>query len=122
MPEHGGPGAGRARASVLVLLGALLALSVAAVACESQGVVGGVLLGAFLVVPALLPLAGIVQRQRRVYAWATLCLAPHFVYALTEVVANPALRGVAVAMLFVGLALVIALVSYLRLTRSPTAA
>jgi uncharacterized membrane protein len=119
MPDHGsdGPGAGRARLSALVLLGARIALSVAAVAYESQGAVGAGLLGSFLVVPALLPLAGIVQRKRRVYAWATLCLAPHFVYALTELVANPALRGVAVAMLFVGLALVITLVAYLRLTR-----
>ncbi|HWJ05025.1 MAG TPA: DUF2069 domain-containing protein [Steroidobacteraceae bacterium] len=110
MPEH-------ARTFALGLLCTLLALSVIAVVRESQGPAGVLLLGGFLVVPALLPLRGVVRRERRVYAWATLCIAPHFVYALTELVANPALRGVAVAMLFTGLALVVALVAYLRLTR-----
>lgn len=107
----------RARTVALGLLCVLLALSVFAVVRESQGPVGAVLLGGFLVVPALLPLRGLVRRDRRVYAWATLCIAPHFVYALTELVANPALRGVAMAMLFTGLSLMVALVAYLRLTR-----
>lgn len=110
MPEH-------ARTLALGLLCALLALSVFAVAREAQGPAGALLLGGFLVVPALLPLRGLARRERRAYAWATLCIAPHFVYALTELVANPALRGVAVAMLFTGLSLVVALVAYLRLTR-----
>jgi uncharacterized membrane protein len=124
MAEQGGDGAGacRARRSALVLLCALIGLSMAAVAYGSRGAVGAALLGSFLVIPALLPFAGILQRRRRVYAWATLCLAPHFVYALTELIANPALRGVAVAMLLVSLSLLVELVAYLRLTRPHTVA
>ena len=64
--------------------------------------------------PLALPLPGMLRRRRRTYAWATLCLTPHFVYALTELVANPALRLHAGAMLVLSLALMVALVAYLR--------
>ena len=56
------------------------------------------------------------MRERRTYAWATLCVTPYFVYGLTEIVANPALRGVAL-MLLASLGLVAALIANLRLTR-----
>jgi uncharacterized membrane protein len=117
MPDRGPARVERARTLTLLLLCSLLALSAFAVLRDPSGVAGTVLFGAFLVAPLLLPLGGIVRRRRRVYAWATLCVAPHFVYALTELVANPALRGLSVAMLFVSLGLVVALIAYLRLTR-----
>ena len=44
-------------------------------------------------------------------------LTPHFIYALTEIVANPAIRPLAAAIFVIGLGLAIALVAYLRLTR-----
>lgn len=107
----------RARAFVLVLTGVLLALAATAVLFEARNVLGAALLAAGLVVPLLLPLRGLLRRERRVYGWATLCLTPHFVYGLTELVANPALRGLAAAVLLASLALMVALVAYLRLTR-----
>jgi uncharacterized membrane protein len=72
---------------------------------------------AFLVVPLVITLPGILRRNRRTFAWATLCITPHFIYALTEVVANPAIRVLTAAMMVAALGLTLALVAYLRLTR-----
>ena len=109
--------AGRARALALGLLVGLIALSVLAVFADTRSAAAALLLGMFLVVPALLPLRGLWRRERRVFAWATLCLSPHFVFGFTEVIANPGLRSLAIAMLLVSLALTVVLVAYLRLTR-----
>ena len=75
-----------------------------------------------MLVPLALPLAGMVRSRRRTFAWATLCIAPYFVYGLTELVANPAVRTIALAMLLASLALMAVLVAYLRLTRPVGAA
>ena len=72
---------------------------------------------AILLVPLLLPLRGLLRGQRRTYAWATLCVTPYFIYGLTEVIANPAVRTAAGATLFASLAWFVSLVNYLRLTR-----
>lgn len=114
-------GAERARRASLGLLSLMIVLACAAVLREAGGTAVTVALGVFLVVPLLLPLRGILRRDRRVYAWATLCLTPQFLYALTELVANPPLRGLAATMLVTSLGLTLALVAYLRLTR-PTSA
>ncbi len=70
-----------------------------------------------LLVPLAAPLPGLVRGARRTYAWATLCVAPYIVYGITEVVANPAVRTTAGAVLFTSLAWFVALVAYLRLSR-----
>jgi uncharacterized membrane protein len=116
-PAPAAPGAERTRALALVLLGSLALLSTAAVLADTRSTAAAVFLGAFLVVPALLPLRGLWRRERRVFAWATLCLSPHFVFGFTELVANPDLRALSVAMLLVSVALTGVLVAYLRLTR-----
>jgi uncharacterized membrane protein len=72
---------------------------------------------AILLVPLLLPLRGLLRGQRRTFAWATLCVTPYFIYGLTEVIANPAVRTAAGATLFASLAWFVSLVNYLRLTR-----
>ena len=77
---------------------------------------------AILLVPVLLPLPGLLRGHRRTYAWATLCVTPYFIYGLTEVIANPAVRAPAGAILFASLAWFVTLVNYLRATRSPPAA
>jgi uncharacterized membrane protein len=74
---------------------------------------------AVLLVPLLLPLPGLLRGQRRTYAWATLCVTPYFIYGLTEVIANPAVRVPAGAILFASLAWFVTLVDYLRATRPP---
>jgi uncharacterized membrane protein len=107
----------RARAAVLVLLLALLAVVVLLVVRAAPNPLSAGLLALFLLVPLLMPLPGLWRSRRRTYAWATLCLTPHFVFALMELVANPGLRPLAAAMLLLGTGLVIALVAYLRLSR-----
>lgn len=72
---------------------------------------------AILLVPLLLPLPGLLRGQRRTYAWATLCVTPYFIYGLTEVIANPAVRAPAGAILFASLGWFVTLVIYLRATR-----
>jgi uncharacterized membrane protein len=115
-------GAGHARLAALTLVLLLAGLSLLAAFFGERSAVSFWLVVAFLVLPLLITLPGLLRRQRRTFAWATLCVTPHFVYALTEVVANPAIRLLAAAMLSVSLALVLALVAYLRLTRPVPAA
>ena len=120
MADDGSPppdAAGRARIVALLLLAALMVDAAVAVRLEAGSAVWTAVLGTLLLAPLVLPVPGIVRRDRRAYAWATLCLTPHFVYGLTELVANPALRSVAAVMLVLSLALMGALVAYLRLTR-----
>ena len=107
----------RARAVSLVLLAALVSDVVLVLVRSAAGAASLTLLTLFLLLPLALPLPGMMRRRRRTYAWATLCLTPHFVYALTELVASPGLRLHAGAMLVLSLALMVALVAYLRFTR-----
>jgi uncharacterized membrane protein len=109
----------RARSWVLATL-ATLGLAVAAAATLNASWPGSALLVAVLVLPLLLPLKGLLQGDRRTYAWATLCIAPCFVYAITEAIANSAVRALAAAILFASLAHFVALVAYLRITRPET--
>jgi uncharacterized membrane protein len=109
--------AARARTAAVTLLLALGAVAVLLIARDASSPGSAALLALFLLVPLLLPLPGLWRGQRRTFAWATLCLTPHFVFALTEIVANPALRSITAAMLLLGTSLMIALVAYLRLTR-----
>jgi uncharacterized membrane protein len=117
MTDNAQDGAGRARLSSLGLVLLLIALSVMAAFFGERSPVSFWLVVALLVVPLMITLPGILRSNRRTYAWATLCVTPHFVYALTEVVANPAIRLLAAAMIAVALGLTLALVAYLRLTR-----
>jgi len=72
---------------------------------------------ALLLAPLSLPLPGLWSGRRRTYAWATLCLTPALVYALTETVANPSARTAAALVLFATLLAFVALVAHLRATR-----
>ena len=81
---------------------------------------GSALLAAVLVLPLLLPLKGLLHGDRRTYAWATLCIAPAFLYAITEAIANSLVRAIAAAILLASLAHFVALVAYLRVTRPQT--
>jgi uncharacterized membrane protein len=119
MPDPTGTAllATRARTAVVTLLLALVGVVVLLIARDASSPLAAALLALFLLLPLLLPLPGLWRAQRRTYAWATLCLTPHFVFALMEIVANPALRSLAAAMLLLGTGLMVALVAYLRLTR-----
>jgi uncharacterized membrane protein len=75
-----------------------------------------------LLLPVAAPIPGIARGVPRTYAWATLCVAPYLVYGITEVIANPAVRGAAATILFASLAWFVALVWYLRVSRQASAA
>ena len=109
--------ADRARTMVLLLLLALAVVVVLVLARDASSPGSAAMLALFLLLPLLLPVAGLWRRERRTYAWASLCLTPHFVFALMEIVANPALRLTAAAMLLLASGLMVALVAYLRVTR-----
>jgi len=111
-------GAARARGFALMLLATLAVVSLLAAYRGERSAVTLGLLVLFLVAPLAIAVPGMLARNRRTFAWATLCVTPHFVYALTEIVANPSIRVLAASILVLGLALVVALVAYLRLTRA----
>jgi len=115
------PGASSARldrAWRLTLAGAaLLGTCVAAAALRSAPWPSNLGWLAVLLVPLLLPLRGLWRRNRRTCAWATMCVAPYFAYGTTEVIANPAVRVVAAAILFASLAWFVSLIYCLRVSR-----
>jgi uncharacterized membrane protein len=96
---------------------AVLAVCVAAASLRSAPWPSNVGWTVALLLPVAAPLPGLIRGARRTYAWATLCVAPYFIYGVTEVIANPAVRGAAGAILFASLAWFVALVWYLRLSR-----
>jgi uncharacterized membrane protein len=111
----------RARAVALANAG-VLAACVAAASLRSAPWPANLGWTIALLLPLAAPIPGIVRGIRRTYAWATLCVAPYFIYGITEVIANPAVRGAAAAILFASFAWFVTLVAYLRLSRGdPTA-
>ncbi len=110
-------GAVRARGLALILLATLAAVSLLAAYQAERSAVSFWLLVFLLVTPLAIAMPGMLACNRRTFAWATLCVTPHFIYALTELVANPSIRVLAASILMLSLALVVALVAYLRLTR-----
>lgn len=116
------PVAARSRvARYLTLAGALLlGICVTASAMRSAAWPQNLAWTLVLLVPLLLPVPGLWRGHRRTCAWATLCIAPYIVYGITEVIANPAVRSTAGAILFAGLAWFVSLVHCLRVSR-PTA-
>ena len=100
---------------------AILAVCVASAALRSAPWPANLGWTIALLLPVAAPVPGIVRGIRRTYAWATLCVAPYLVYGITEVIANPAVRGAAAAILFASLAWFVALVWYLRASRPAVA-
>lgn len=105
----------RLTVATALLLGACVGISTMRSAPWPQNLVWT----AVLLSPLLLPLPGLRRGNRRTCAWATLCVAPYFTYGVTEVIANPAVRVAAAAILFAGLAWFVSLVYCLRVSRVP---
>jgi uncharacterized membrane protein len=114
-----GPDRGRRTARRVTLAAALLlAVSVCASTMRSAPWPQNLGWTAVLLLPLLLPLPGLWRGSRRTCSWATLCVAPYFIYGVTEVIANPAVRASAAAILFAGLAWFASLVYCLRVSRT----
>ncbi len=69
--------------------------------------------------PLLAPLRGLMRGRRHTYAWATLFAIPYLMFALTEILSNPAARWVAGASLLLVFAWFCAMVAFLRASRAP---
>ena len=69
------------------------------------------------VLPLIAPLRGLIVGRRHTYAWATLFAIPYLVFALTELLANPAARWVAGASLLLVFAWFCSMLWYLRTSR-----
>lgn len=66
------------------------------------------------VAPLLAPLHGLVRGRRYTYAWATLFAVPYLIFALTELLVNPAARWVASLSLLLVFGWFCAMVLFLR--------
>ena len=64
--------------------------------------------------PLLAPLNGLIRGNRRTYAWATLFTIPYIVFALTELLVNPAARWAASVSLFLVFGWFCTMVLFLR--------
>ena len=69
------------------------------------------------VLPLLAPLNGLLRGRRHTYAWATLFAVPYLVFALTELLVNPAARWVAAASLLLVFAWFCTMILFLRASR-----
>jgi uncharacterized membrane protein len=76
------------------------------------------LAAAALTIPLWVPLRGLLRRNRKTYAWATLCVIPYFIIGTTEAVANPQYRAWSGLCLALALLLFGSLILYLRVTRA----
>lgn len=99
----------------LALLFALMAV-VAAWQCSYGLSPQRLLTVVVLTCPLWSPLRGLLRRNRKTYAWTTLCVIPYFVLGTTEAIANPERRVWAALCLGLALALFAALILYLRAT------
>jgi uncharacterized membrane protein len=69
------------------------------------------------VLPLLAPLNGLWRGRRHTYAWATLFAIPYLVFALTELLVNPAARWVAAFSLLLVFAWFCTMILFLRASR-----
>jgi uncharacterized membrane protein len=66
------------------------------------------------VLPLTVPLNGLIRGKRYTYAWATLFAVPYVMFALTEILVNPAARWVASISLILVFSWFCAMVLFLR--------
>jgi uncharacterized membrane protein len=69
------------------------------------------------VLPLLAPLSGLRRGRRHTYAWATLFAIPYLVFALTELLVNPAARWIASLSLLLVFAWFCTMILFLRVSR-----
>jgi uncharacterized membrane protein len=105
--------------AIALIAAAALVITVFGWQLVPDATINAALRSLFLCIPLFAPLYGLTQGDRYTYRWATLCVLPYFIVGLTEVVANPAVRAWAAAMLATALLWFIALVAFLRVSGEP---
>jgi uncharacterized membrane protein len=70
------------------------------------------------VLPLAAPLNGLVRGRRHTYAWATLFAIPYLVFAMTELLVNPAARWAASVSLLLVFGWFCTMVLFLRASRA----
>lgn len=108
--------AARVRVAVLGAT-ALLILAVLAWILLPAVSLGRLASAALMTLPLWIFIPALHRGERRKYAAMTLCVVPYLVLALTELVANPAARILASAILLLAFALFGLLIVFLRITR-----
>lgn len=68
--------------------------------------------------PLLAPLNGLMRGRRHTYAWATLFAIPYIVFALTELLVNPAARWAGAMSLLLLFAWFCSMILFLRVSRA----
>jgi uncharacterized membrane protein len=104
------------RKTRLLAIGLWAALAVSLLAWMAVGYPWPICVIAVLILTA--PLNGLIRGRRYTYAWATLFAIPYLVFALTELLVNPAARWVAASSLLLVFGWFCAMVLFLR--ASPT--
>lgn len=96
----------------------VFALIASVAAWQLSGGISGtkLLLCVVLTCPLWAPLRGLMKRDRRTFAWATLCVIPYFILGVTEAVANPERRVWPGLCLALALAIFVLLILYLRVS------
>jgi hypothetical protein len=111
-----------ARAIALRLRQAVLAATLLLVVLIGWWVMSGpisasrIVAGAVLIAPLVVAAPRLHAGRRRVFVWMTLAVIPSLVLAITEAVANSAIRVWAVLCLSTAFALFVLLIAYLRVT------
>jgi uncharacterized membrane protein len=73
---------------------------------------------AIAALPLLAPLRGLILGRRYTYAWATLFAIPYLIFAVTELLVQPAARWVAAASLLLVFAWFCSMILFLRASRA----
>ncbi len=107
--------ASRWRAAAIASVALLITL-VFAWQCATEVTVAALTRAMLFSIPLLLPLPGLLRGRRFTYRWATLCVLPYFVVAITEAFANATVRMWALAMLGIALLWFFTLIGFIRVT------
>jgi uncharacterized membrane protein len=107
----------RARAIVLSSIALLVGL-IFTWQCREALTASTILRAFAFSLPALAPVHGLIQGNRRAYRWASLCVLPYFIVSVTEAFANPAARFWATSMLAIALLWFFASIAFIRATEA----
>ena len=99
------------------IFGVMALIAVVLTAWHWHGTTPRLWLLVLALLPLLIPLPGLIHRQRRTFAWASLLTIPYMALGLTEVIADPTHRAIPATLLMLAFAWLVILVAYLRVTR-----